>query len=196
MSSTDTTRHALPSDHPSMQDALVQAFSADPLMSWLFPASDGLAEPGALAAFMTAEVGGHQGHGHSYVIDDRAVALWAPPGAVVDQSLVADVMAAHAEPDRLERSAESFLHMFEYHPADPHFYLAMIGANDASRGQGLGSVLLSRVLDTCDAEGLVAHLESSNIRNVSLYERHGFEVRAEIEFAPGVVLRPMTRLPR
>ncbi len=196
MSSKKPARHALPSDHPSMHAALCQAFAADPLMSWLFPGPDGFADSEALAAFVTAEVGGHQGHGHSYVIDDSAVALWAPPGAVVDQSPVADVMVAYAEPDRLERSAESFLHMFEYHPADPHFYLTMIGANDASRGRGLGSVLLSRVLDTCDAEGLLAHLESSNIRNVSLYERHGFEVKAEIEFAPGVVLRPMTRLPR
>jgi len=179
-----------------MHDTLCQAFAADPLMAWLFPCADGSADPEALAAFMTAEVAGHQTHGHSYVIDDSAVALWAPPGAVVDQSPVADVMATFAEPERLHRSAESFLHMLEYHPTEPHFYLAMIGANDASRGRGLGSVLLSRVLDICDAEGLVAHLESSNIRNVSLYERHGFEVAAEVEFAPGVVLRPMTRRPR
>lgn len=196
MSSPTSTRHALPSDHPAMHDALCQAFAGDPLMNWLFPGADGSADPEALAAFMTAEVGSHQTHGHAYVIGASAVALWAPPGAVVDQSPVADVMATFAEPERLERSAESFLHMLEYHPTDPHFYLAMIGANDASRGQGLGSVLLARVLDTCDAEGLVAHLESSNIRNVSLYERHGFEVTAEVEFAPGVVVRPMTRLPR
>ncbi len=178
-----------------MEHTLAEAFSADPLISWLFPGPDGRARPAAIAAFMHAEVTGHQVHGHAYVIDDRAAALWAPPGASVDQSPLAEVMAEHADPSRLEQSVESFLHVLTSHPDEPHFYLAMIGARDDSRGQGLGSVLLERVLDTCDTEGLTAHLESSNIRNIGLYERHGFEVTAEVEFAPGVVLRPMTRLP-
>lgn len=191
-----TCRHALPVDHPRMEQALAEAFSTDPLMNWLFPGTEGRAEPGALAAFMTAEVASHQTHGHAYVVDGRAAALWAPPGASVDQNAVTEVMVEHVEPEQFEASAETFLHMFEYHPETAHFYLSMIGARDDSRGQGLGSVLLSRVLEICDTEGLVAHLESSNIRNVGLYERHGFEVVAEIEFAPDVVLRPMTRRPR
>lgn len=190
------TRHALPGDHPAMQRALAEAFSSDPLVSWLFPGADGRADATAIAAFMTAEVASHQAHGHAYVVDDRAAALWAPPGASVDQSAVTEVMVEHVEPSRLESSAETFIQMFEYHPEDPHFYLSMIGARDDSRGKGLGSVLLSRVLDVCDTEGLLAHLESSNGRNVGLYERHGFDIVAELEFAPGVVVRPMTRRPR
>ena len=80
------SRHALPADHESMNRTLCEAFAADPLMAWLFPGPDDRADATALTAFMTAEVGGYQHHGHAYVIDDRAAALWAPPGAEVDQS--------------------------------------------------------------------------------------------------------------
>ena len=54
--------------------------------------------------------------------------------------------------------------------------------------RGLGaSLLLTGVSSTSVTERrIVAHLESSNGRNVSLYQRHGFEVVEEIEFAPGV----------
>ncbi len=189
------TRHALPTDHDAMAVTLTEAFSTDPVMSWLFPGADDRADATGLSAFMDVEIAEYRNHGHAYVIDDRAVALWAPPGAEINQSPMADVMAAHAHPERMETSTEGFIHMFEYHPAEPYFYLSMIGSRDDARGQGLGTILLGRVLDVCDREGLVAHLESSNIRNVGLYERHGFEVVAEIDFAPGVTVRPMTRRP-
>lgn len=190
------TRHAVPADHSAMARTLAEAFAADPVMAWLFPGPDERADPVGLTAFMEAEVGGYQNHGHAYVVDDRAVALWAPPGAEVDQGPVAEVMAAHAHPERMETSSEGFIHMYEYHPTEPYFYLSMIGSRDDSRGQGLGTILLRRVLEVCDREGHHAHLESSNIRNVGLYERHGFEVLTEIEFASGVIVRPMTRRPR
>jgi hypothetical protein len=37
------------------------------------------------------------------------------------------------------------------------------------------------VLDKVDEAGEAAYLESSNIRNVPLYQRHGFEVVEEIQ---------------
>ena len=186
----------MPADHGAMAAALVEAFRDDPFMSWLFPDGEGRARPDALDPFMAAEVAGHQPHGHAYVDDERAVALWIPPGGQSDQSGVAAVMAEHAEPERIAIAGDGFVRMLDHHPGEPYFYLSMLGSRDDSRGQGLGSALLRRVLDTCDREGLAAHLESSNARNVGLYERHGFTVEAEIEFAAGVVLRPMTRPPQ
>ena len=52
----------------------------------------------------------------------------------------------------------------------------------------MGARLLEHVLGNCDDTRLRAHLESSNPRNISLYERHGFEITAEVEFAPGVIV--------
>jgi len=189
-------RHALPDDHPTMTDALVEAFADDPFMAWLFPGTDDRAEPTALRALMQADVEVHQHHGHSYVLDGGCgAALWAPPGAQVDHDKVGAVISEFSTAERATKVSETFLSMMEYLPTTPFFYLAVIGVRDDCRGAGLGEQLLSRLLDVCDREGLTAHLESSNPRNVTFYERHGFSVLGEVACDPGVVLRPMARPP-
>ena len=47
-----------------------------------------------------------------------------------------------------------------------------------------------------DRDGLPAYLESSNPANISLYERHGFEVMGRIRVADSPVMTPMLRRPR
>ena len=42
---------------------------------------------------------------------------------------------------------------------------------------------------------MVAYLESSNLRNVPLYERHGFEVLGPIQVGGSPVFTPMLRDP-
>ena len=190
-------RHALPSDRESICGVLLEAFLADPLWCHLFPGSDGnTAKPDALLEFMNAEFDGLLPHGHTYVVDGRAAALWTPPGILSDDAALGEVFGRHCERETFQEAFGNFIEMGQCRPEVPHWYLAMVGASDSARGKGLGSALLRRVLDTCDAEGTVAHLESSNTRNVTLYERHGFETISEIEFAPGVIVRPMTRKPQ
>jgi hypothetical protein len=43
---------------------------------------------------------------------------------------------------------------------------------------------------------LPAYLESSNPRNISLYERHGFEIIGLIQAGGSPTLTPMLRRPR
>ena len=80
---------------------------------------------------------------------------------------------------------------------EPHFYLFMLGTEPASQGRGLGSTLLEPMLELCDEQSMAVHLESSNPRNVPFYQRHGFEVTAEIELGgDGPLVQPMRRAPR
>ena len=51
-------------------------------------------------------------------------------------------------------------------------------------------------LARCDADGIPAYLESSNPRNIGLYQRHGFEVRSPIQVGSSPEVVPMLRLPR
>ena len=194
---TAAVRHALPDDDGWVTETLVEAFTDDPLQAYLFPdpGSEGSAAPAALRALMGAEVATYLPHGHLYVVDGRAAALWTPPGVTASDDLLIEELAAHADEATATESFGNFVRLSEARPDRPHFYLAVLGAGDESRGQGLGSILLRRVLNICDTEGILAHLESSNVRNVGLYERHGFEVTEEVEFAPGVIVRPMTRQP-
>jgi ribosomal protein S18 acetylase RimI-like enzyme len=83
------------------------------------------------------------------------------------------------------------------HPQDPpHWYLVILGTEQAAQGRGLGSALLDQVLARIDADGMPAYLESSNERNLALYGRHGFEVTSEVAIPGGPRIWPMWREPR
>lgn len=79
---------------------------------------------------------------------------------------------------------------------EPHWYLGILGTAPAHQGMGLGSALLAPVLAGCDADGVVAYLESSKRSNIPFYERHGFAVLGEVRIDGGPPLWPMRRAPR
>lgn len=191
-------RHATPLDADTAATVLAEAFSVDPLMGYLWPDAEhpGVPAQVALREFMYAAFEVYLPHGHLYVVDGQAAALWAPPGVEPDTSAFGEIFVTHADPEVFEPARVNFAAMHELHPEEPHFYLAQIGAADAARGRGLGSMLLDRVLSVCDNDGYLAHLEATTPRSQALYARHGFETLAEIEFAPGVTIYPMTRTPR
>ncbi len=51
--------------------------------------------------------------------------------------------------------------------------------------RGIGGRLLSFGVARVDAEGMPAYLESSNPRNIGLYERHGFRVTRVLDLPGG-----------
>ncbi len=197
MTSHSTTRHATPADSESLVTTLTEAFAVDPLMGHLWPDPDrpGFVQPAALAAFMRAAIDVYLPHGHTIHVPGRAVAVWTPPGVHADTTPLGEAVGEHTHPETREAAMGPFAEMFGLHPEEPYFYLAQIGAADAARGRGLGSLLLERTLASCDADGFLAHLEATTPRSRALYERHGFVQIAEIEFAPGVAVFPMTREP-
>jgi ribosomal protein S18 acetylase RimI-like enzyme len=83
--------------------------------------------------------------------------------------------------------------MESYHPKEPHWYLPLIGVDPAAQGQGLGSALMRHALERIDADRLPAYLESSNPRNIPLYQRHGFEILGTIQVGSSPNLVPMLR---
>jgi ribosomal protein S18 acetylase RimI-like enzyme len=87
--------------------------------------------------------------------------------------------------------------VMEVHPHEPaHWYLVAIGTRPEAQGGGRGGALLTHTLALADAHGEPAYLEASSRRSRSLYERHGFEVMAELQVADSPPLWPMWRDPR
>ena len=196
-----TVRHALRADLDELQAALVDAFAVDPVMTFMYP--DPATRPELSGAFLRVmlEIGLNHGHVYAAGRGNDAAAIWAPP----DVDLFDAEGAARLWPvleqtlgERATEVATSLMRLTAARPDDrgPHFYLGEIGTSTAAQSQGLGSQLMREVLDRCDRQGLGAYLESSNIRNVPFYERHGFTVITEIEVAPGCIGRPMWRDPR
>lgn len=190
-------RHALRRDARLITAVLVRTFYDDPFMSWLLPHEETRTE--SLRTLMELEIGFSMRRGHAYVLDDLSgAALWSPPDVDfltdTEAGAFAECIVEH-DPDRAETVLGGLGAFAEAHPAESCFYLSTIGIDPDQRSRGLGARLLRHVLDVCDREGLAAYLESSNPRNVSFYERHGFELRDELEMPEGPTIPTYIRKP-
>ena len=107
-----------------------------------------------------------------------AVAVWFPPRVEPDGDAVVAVMTDSVAPEQLEDILAVLGQMDGVHPRFPHWYLPWFGVDGGQQGKGLGGVLMKQCLAIVDQDHLPAYLESPNPRNISFYERHGFEVTA------------------
>lgn len=175
--------------------ALLTAFVADPLLRWMLldPAQYLTWFPQILRFF-----GGDAfEHGTAYRTDDyRATALWLPPGVAPDEEALGGVMQAGIDPGMHDEVFAFMEQVGHSHPEVEHWYLPVIGVDPSRQGAGYGSALLARSLQACDAAHQVAYLESSNPRNVPLYQRFGFEVVGEIQWGSSPPIVPMLRAAR
>ena len=191
------------SDIRAVSAALARAFQDDPVMTWMLP--DAALRAKRLPRLFAVLMRHHSlAGGGAVVARDRSVvaaaSLWDPPGRWKHsrwenlRSLPALLVAFGP---RLSRGNQAVERIRRVHPAEPHWYLAVIGSDPTVRGMGFGAALMRSRLDRCDAEHAPAYLESSNPDNVPYYLRFGFEVSGEITLPDGgPTLWPMWRQPR
>ena len=186
---------AFASDQAGTLGVLTLAFSVDPMARWSLP------DPAKyLAAFpLIAKAFGGSAfrNGTAYISNDlTGAALWLPPGAKSDEESLMKLFGENTDDNIKEDMQVIFEQMEKFHPTDPHWYLPMIGVDPAHQGAGVGSALMTEALKAVDRDGTIAYLESSNPRNITLYQRYGFEVIGEIQSGSSPVLRPMLRRAR
>jgi ribosomal protein S18 acetylase RimI-like enzyme len=184
-------RIAEPSERERIISTLLMGFSADPLTRWFWPeASTYLQAATALDAF-----GGNafEAGGAFVTADFEGAALWLPPGVHPDEERMAAFMGETVHPDIADEVFRVFELMDEFHPEEDVWYLPLIAVDPAHQGRGLGSALMKEALRCCDEAGLPAYLESSNPKNISLYERQGFETVGVIQHGRSPVVTPMYR---
>ena len=99
-------------------------------------------------------------------------------------------------PEHLDDLLSIFELMEQSHPEEPFWHLTVIGVDPNAQGRGLGGALMRHAVARCDEEEALAYLESSNPRNISLYERHGFKKLGEIQVGAAPAVMPMLRRPR
>ncbi len=181
-----------PSDKSQVIATLTLAFSTDPMARWSLP------DPAKfLAVFpqLAKAFGGSAFKGGtSFIADEYAgAALWLPPGVGPDDETLVRTLVENASDDIKDDMPKIFEQMEKFHPSEPHWFLPLIGVDPAHQGAGVGSALMTEALQVIDRERAIAYLESSNPRNISLYERHGFEVIGEIQSGSSPTVRPMLR---
>ena len=179
-------RAATSDDAEAIARVLVDAFQDDPVINWVLR-NDRLRDQ-AWHDFFRGNVDDHFANDRRLDVIERggavaAAALWvAPPGA--QPSSFRDHLGLwHLRSwtgfARLPRLWRLVTMTEARYPTTPHYYLPLIGTAASARGQGMGQALLTTVTAECDRDGWPAYLESTNARNLSLYERHGFKLIEE-----------------
>jgi ribosomal protein S18 acetylase RimI-like enzyme len=188
-------REAKPDELETVIDIQVLAFSADPVMRWLYPEAEaylrhfrGFAEAFGARAF---------DHSMAWIAGDFGGAqMWLPPGVESDGERLEAIVKESIDETRMDSTFAIMEKMAQLHIEEDHWYLPMIGVDPARQGQGIGGALLRHALLKCDEAGLPAYLESSNPANVPLYERHGFRVVETIQVGSAPPIFPMMRKAR
>jgi ribosomal protein S18 acetylase RimI-like enzyme len=174
---------------------LVLAFASDPAVRWMYP--DAHQYRTFFPRFARAFGGKAFALGTAHHLEEfRGTALWLPPGVAPDDDVLLPLLEETVAPERLSHLFAVFEQMGAFHPAAPHWHLPLLGVDPLHQSQGLGSVLIEQMLAAFDRDGAIAYLEASNPRNVPFYERHGFEIRGEIQAGDSPTIIPMVREPR
>lgn len=171
------------------------AFDADPAVRWTWPDPQHYLKhfPDLLKA-----LGGKAfSHGTTYCVDGYiGAALWLPPGVEPDENTLITMVQRTVAAQLQQNVFAVFEQMGRYHPQEPHWYLPFIGVDPLHQGKGYGSTLMKHALIPCDRDQTLAYLESSNPKNIPLYERHGFELLGTIQVGDSPSIFPMLRKPR
>jgi ribosomal protein S18 acetylase RimI-like enzyme len=183
------------SDEVSVIDALKLAFVADPATRWVGP--DQHQDLSHFSSFVKA-FGGKAFACESahYVGNYSGAALWLPPNVHPGVEQLIALLQSTGSEDAKKYGPEIFEKMDSFHPKEPHWYLPLLGVDPFYHGKGFASALLQHALAKCDQDNAYAYLESSNPRNIPLYERHGFKLLGTIQFDTSPSIFPMLRKPR
>ena len=175
--------------------AIMAAFIADPLIRWMFP------DPAEYFTHTPQMARLYAGkafqHGAAYRSEDfLGAALWLPPGVTPDEEALGGFLQTAVAPGLLAELFGFFEQLGMGHPEEEHWYLPVIGVDPLVQGKGYGTALLARSLEACDQAHKAAYLESSNPRNVPLYQRFGFEVLGDIQVGSSPAVTRMFRKAR
>lgn len=181
-----------PNDEERVIGTIVLSFGSDPPARWMFP------EPHQYLAnfphFARAFGGGALLHQSAYYVENFAgVALWLPPGAQPDETALVALLERAISAEQLPHVFAILEKLSQHHPTEPYWYLPMTGVDPLKQRKGYGSMMLHHALQRIDQQHLPAYLESTNPKNIPLYEKHGFELMGTINVADCPPVFPMLR---
>jgi GNAT superfamily N-acetyltransferase len=197
--STDAVRKVEKADTKALASVLARAFESDPMAVHLFrdPVRR-LTDVEQMFQMFLEEL--YLPAQECYTLDRlQGAALWLPPGKYPSsgwQQLRLLPRFLRLFGLRTPAVFRDMAYLEQMHPKEElHWYLAFLGIEPSEQGKGLGSALIRGVLTRCDAQGMPAWLETTNERNLPLYERHGFRLTSECAIPEGPHVWGMWRDP-
>ena len=190
--STNEVRRVGEADAAAAIAAMVVGFATDPVARWCWPDPNDYLQN--MPQFISKYGGKAFQSDSAYVVGQSSgAALWLPPDVHPDDEALGELMSESVAVEKQGDLFASFEELGGYHPEGPHWFLPLVAVDAAHQGRGLGSALMQAAVDRCDADGMVAYLESSNPLNITLYERHGFNVVGAVQVGDAPPFTPMIR---
>jgi ribosomal protein S18 acetylase RimI-like enzyme len=181
---------------------LARAFMADPAYAALFP--DDTEREQSLRSLFGAVVGYSLVYGLVHTTPAvEGAACWLLPGnteitlwRMLRTGMGLQRAVARFNPQARQEFLAALAYMDEIRKREApgsHWYLWALGVEPGCQGQGIGGRLLQPVLDQADRDGVPCYLETETERNVTFYQKRGFEVVSAGQ-APGQGFRIWTML--
>mgnify|MGYP006435070035 FL=1 len=193
MDETPVIRKLDPSQLEAASNALIMGFSSDPFQRWLMPDPTiyyknfkKWTHNTCLQSFSAQGVYGDE--------NNYGTAAWFPPRFDIDLTHISETYKDIPK-DRIEEAFKIFEEIGESRVNDA-WYLEYLAVDPSKQGSGLGSLILKESLKVIDELGEAAYLESSNPKNMSLYERFGFRFLKKIQVGSSPQLNTMFRQPK
>ncbi|GAA0977101.1 GNAT family N-acetyltransferase [Nocardiopsis tropica] len=167
---TSFLRLGVPQDLDAVVDTLVAAFDDYPWTRYVIPEDDYTSRLHELQHLYLKHA---LDHGIVAVSEhgEGVVALLPPDASEPGEATLERIITLYG--DRIDRLAGA-----DQRPVDPDDWsLETLGVHPDHQGKGLGGALIEFGLDAAGRQGARAvRLETSEERNVSLYQRYGFRV--------------------
>ena len=167
-----------PNDTGSVARILADAFAEDPVFIWALPNS-ATRRVDAVAFFTYYLRRSRTGERQVLATGDiSAVAVMTTVPSAEDVRTAASGGLASLG---FSSPAAAYFRWIESHrPSVRHRYLEFIGSVPGIRSKGQGTALLNHLLADADQQGMPVWCWSSNLRNITFYERLGFHVDADL----------------
>ena len=192
----NTIRSITERDRKVFNQCFLSAFIADPFLRFVWPRLPDYFQH--FENFFSIYCGSAVEDGTARVIGDfHGCSAWLAPGRSQDGEALKQYMVEHAEQSHVDDLLASKHQIEQDQPDEPHWYLPFLGVDPLFWKQGLGKRLLVDKLQQIDESGgAPVFLESSNLKNVSLYLGCGFERLSKINLGGHHVVTTMVRAPR
>lgn len=126
--------------------------------------------------------------GEVFLSDDKkACALFVLPGkkknSIVSVLADLDFIVSVSGISKLFKIIQRQKKINALHPARPFYYLWFLAVSPAVQGKGIGTVFFQELLQHFGEEGSMICLETSTLKNIPWYEKFGFKVYDQLNFA-------------
>lgn len=132
--------------------------------------------------------------------DEQGACIWYPAEVEIfheqfEEVLgkIIDTISDIADKESGQRFEQLISKVSEHKPTQKYCEVFFIGMKPSARNKGIGNSLLKPVLNYADTNQVGCYIVSSNSRNISFYERHGFQKYCLIEISNSYSMTGMWR---